>query len=108
MAQWQQVQKSQRMKRSFVTQVFSNFMFERLDIREDVAMRNYDSARLCGSTGCEDDFQPILTGERRRTNRHGIVFLRDLLQGFQRERWNCAGGSKEIARSEKEFRGALL
>ena len=65
-AQRQEIEKAQRMKDAFVAAVAREFFFDRSKIREKIAVREDDAARLRRGAGREDDFDWVGAPDRGR------------------------------------------
>ena len=60
MAQRQKIEEAERVKDAFVAQILLDLAFNRLQIREDVAMRDDHTLRFAGGTRREDDLHRIV------------------------------------------------
>jgi hypothetical protein len=58
-AERQQVQETDRVHPAFVLKIFPNLHFQRCNVRENIAMRNYNSLGLGRRTRSEDDLQRV-------------------------------------------------
>ena len=65
-AERQQVQKAQRMEDALVAKVLADLALQRLEVGQDVAVRDDDAARLGRGARGEDDLHDVVAGERRR------------------------------------------
>ncbi len=83
MAQWQQVQETQRMKDALVAKVLADLALQRLEVGQNVAMGDDYTARLGSRARGKDDLHDVVARERRRSN--GLIGVRRnlLAQGFQ-------------------------
>ena len=56
MAERKQVEETERMNEPLVAKILLDFLFESLDICQDVSVRDDNAARFRGRAGSEDDF----------------------------------------------------
>ena len=82
-AERQQVEKAQRMKDALVLQILADLALQRLQVGQDVAVRDDDAARLGRRAGGEDDLHDVVARERRRSDRRVGVRRELLAQRFQ-------------------------
>src|ERR1035437_1068825 len=82
-AERQQIQETQRMKNALVAEVFPDLALQRLEVGQDVAMRNDHTARLGSRTGREDDLYDVVSRVGRRNHWFGGAPGNLLAQGFQ-------------------------
>src|SRR5579864_7428213 len=87
-AERQQVQEADGVYPSFVFEIFPNLQFERRNIGENVAVRNYDSLGLGGGAGSEDDFQRVRGFDLGGRMSHGRLRCQCLGQVFQSQGWD--------------------
>src|SRR5271166_1453580 len=87
-AQRQQVEKTQGMEDALVSQVRADPALQRLQVGEDVPVRNDHTARLSGGARGEDDLHDVVAGERRRSAWHVGANGNPLAEGFQMHGWN--------------------
>ncbi len=59
MAQRQKVQKTKRVERAFVFQVFSNLALQRLKVRKDILVSKHHTLGLGGGAGSKNDLDGI-------------------------------------------------
>src|SRR5581483_9999801 len=59
MAEWKQIQKTQRMHEAFILEIRTHLLFKRSNICEYVRVRNDHTLGLGGCAGSEDDLQRI-------------------------------------------------
>ena len=59
-AEWQKIQKAKRVKDALVAQVFADFVFERRQVGENVAVRNDDAARFGSCARGENDLHDVV------------------------------------------------
>ena len=59
-AERQQVQEAQRMEDALVLEIFADLAFERLEVRQDVAVRDDDAAWLGRGAGGEDNLDDVV------------------------------------------------
>src|SRR5580658_10030130 len=88
MAERQQIQETDWVYPSFVFKIFPDLQFERRNIGENVAVRNYDSLGLGGGAGSEDDFQRVRGFDLGGGISYGRVRCQCLGQFFQGQRWD--------------------
>src|SRR5207302_5047160 len=64
-AQRHQIQKADGVEEAFVFQIFPDFRFERLEISEDIAVRDHHAPGLGGGTRGEDNLQRGVASQPR-------------------------------------------
>ena len=104
MAQRQQVQKTQRVKRLFVAQVFLNFFFDRFDVRQHIPVGNDHAARLRRRSRSKNDLQRILPRERRPIVGARITLFRKFEQRIQCDHRNRRRDIRDATRTQHQFR----
>ena len=75
MAERNRGNKSQRMQPALVIAMFVDALFERLEVREEVAVGKHNAARFAGGAGSEEDFCHVVAS---RLDRPGCLWLRRL------------------------------
>src|SRR5215469_5010554 len=103
MAERKQVQKSHGVKRFFVMQILLDFVLERLDIGENISVREHDAAWFRRGTGGINNLEGVAAGKSRRRVRRSItageVFGRSVI-----DRYNNYAGEKTPEKRSDPFR----
>src|ERR1700739_2833576 len=75
MTERKKVQKPYGMEGLFVLEILLDFAFQRLDVCQNISMRNHDAAGLRGCAGCEDDLQSVVACQGRRRIRGRVSLI---------------------------------
>jgi hypothetical protein len=103
MTQRQQVQEADRMNHSFVLQIFLNLALERLEVRQDVAMRNHHAFGFRRRSGSKNDLDRVVTPELGFGIGRSGILNRALSQTFERQMRQSGIEPRERIRTDHEF-----
>src|SRR4029077_20843659 len=101
-AQWQEIEKTQRMKNAFITAVARDVSFDWLEVGQKVSVREDHSARLGRGPRSEDDLNGAVAPERRRRKTGGGMCCHRGAQVFKADRGDAETVRRNIAADDGE------
>ena len=103
MAERQEVQEAQGMKDALVAQILADLALQRLQVGQDVAVRNDHAARLRRGARGEDNLDDVIAGERRWGDRRIRVLRQGFAQQFQLKLRHAGDEVRRGAHAEASF-----